>query len=92
MNENELIDWDTFDWDTEIWGKPNHSRETIQTTLNKTYTDDDWDLFKSEVEYLVVEDYAKTINDAISYVYLNFETIKAENAQAISDFNNWKSN
>lgn len=77
-DNNEVYDWDNFDWDKEIWNKQGHTRQEIEQAVSKTFTDEDWSVIKSEVEY-VCEDYIfDNVNQAILYVIQNLDKIKAD--------------
>jgi hypothetical protein len=82
MNELE-----NFDWEAEIWTSPNHNREEIEFVFKRKLTDEEWFIYKSEVQdyYISNTDPNLDLNAICFLVYRDFDDIK----QDYENFKNW---
>jgi hypothetical protein len=61
-------------------------RAEIEKVFSRAFTDDEWDMYRGEVEYLIEEGILSKLNEACYWVGKNFDDVK----QNWEDFKNWK--
>lgn len=81
-------DTDSFDWEAEVWNAATHNREEIEFVFKRKLSDEEWFIYKSEVEDLFKNntDPSLDLNAFCYLVYRDFDTVKKD----YESFKNWK--